>query len=120
MIELHDLSSDESFDDMKSSDTSYSSPKTGAASNKSSSNSTMTQVEPTFKLPPRVRRQGNVRKTNLTSRNQPCHNNLGHTPYSPVKIFNMNARAQIEYVFVLDQHAASSSPSSTTTSSVKT
>ncbi|CAF1540573.1 unnamed protein product [Adineta ricciae] len=41
MIELHDLSSDESFDDMKSSDTSYSSPKTGAASNKSSSNSTM-------------------------------------------------------------------------------
>ncbi|CAF1543765.1 unnamed protein product [Adineta ricciae] len=41
MIELHDLSSDESFDGMTSSDISCSSPKTGAASNKSSSNSTV-------------------------------------------------------------------------------
>ncbi|CAF1650992.1 unnamed protein product, partial [Adineta ricciae] len=28
----------------------------------------------------------NGRKTNLTGRDRPCHNNLGHTPYSPINM----------------------------------
>ena len=34
-------------------------------------------LEPTYEIPAGIRRQGNRRKTNLTCRNRPNHDNLG-------------------------------------------